>query len=77
MALRMLGVHRSVIWRWLGPFPNGGRAVLEVHPVLGRPSKPGQAETERLTSVLISTSAVQLRSPLALWTRTTSEEVIW
>ena len=52
-------------------------AALEAQSVLGQPSKLGPKEMQRLARLVSSKNPVQLHSPLALWTRSMIQELIW
>lgn len=76
VVVRALGFRRSVIYEWVGRFRKGGMAAVEAQPVPGRPSKLGPKEMQRLVHLITSKNPLQLRFPLALWTRSMIQELI-
>jgi len=64
---RRLGASVSSVLRWRDAFARGGAAALAAKPVPGRPRKLGEAQCERLWSILRA-GALAYGFPTDLWT---------
>jgi len=66
---KVLGLHRSTIYKWISSYVNGGERALLAKPISGRPSALDTKHLTWLAKTLVNKTPQQLKFPFALWTR--------
>ena len=71
-----LGLSRSVVYRWLAAYRDGGRGALLARPVPGRPPRLSVLQMRQLWGLIVGSDPRQLQFDFALWTREMVRELI-
>ncbi|MHB1818402.1 MAG: IS630 family transposase [Streptosporangiaceae bacterium] len=71
-----LGLSRSVLYRWLAAYRDGGQGALLAKPVPGRPPRLSALQVRRLWGLIVGSDPRQLQFDFALWTRGMVRELI-
>jgi transposase len=71
-----LGLSRSVVYRWLAAYRNGGQGALLAKPVPGRPPRLSALQMRQLWGLIVGADPRQLQFDFALWTRDMVRELI-
>lgn len=74
-VIKIFGLHRSCIYRWLNKYEAGGLDALKSSKALGPETKMTDGEKQRLAKYLLKNPA-QLRFDYALWTIEMIKELI-
>ena len=66
---RVLGIHRSNVYRWLAKHREGGLEGLKFKGIPGKKPKLSGAQIKKIFDVVTQKNPRQLQFPFALWTR--------
>lgn len=69
VVAKMLGFHRSGIYKWLAAYQTGGKKALKAKPIPGKPSRLGAQHLRWIYKTVVDKNPLQLKLPFALWTR--------
>jgi transposase len=76
VLIAALGFHRSVIYRWIALYREGGIEALKGRKAAGPAPKLKGQQLRRLYLIITSNNPLQLGFEFALWTRAMIREVI-
>lgn len=76
VVIEALGFHRSVIYRWIALYREGGIEALKGRKAAGPAPKLKGQQLRRLYLIITSNNPLQLGFEFALWTRAMIREVI-
>ncbi len=75
-VIKALGFHRSLIYKWLSLYREGGFEALKENKVKGRESKLNGTHLQALYQLITLKNPSQLKFEFALWTRGIVRDVI-
>ena len=76
MVIKVLGMNRRTIYKWIARYREGGIEALKATPLSGRPLKLSGAKLRWIFRTVVTKNPLQLRFPFALWTREMVKELI-
>jgi transposase len=75
-VIRVLGMNRRTIYKWIALYREGGIKALKARPLLGRPLTMSGAKLRWIFKTVTTKNPLQLKFPFALWTREMVKELI-
>ena len=75
-VIAALGFHRSVIYKWIARYREGGVDALKERKAAGPAPKLQGSQLRRLYHIVVGSNPLQLGFEFALWTRSMVREVI-
>jgi transposase len=75
-VIAALGLHRSVIYKWIARYREGGVDALKERKAAGPAPKLQGNQLRRLYNIVVGRNPLQLGFEFALWTRAMVREVI-
>lgn len=75
-VIRVLGMNRRTIYKWIALYREDGIKALKARPLLGRPLMLSGAKLRWIFKTVTTKNPLQLKFPFALWTREMVKELI-
>ena len=75
-VIRVLGMNRRTIYKWIALYREGGIKALKARPLLGRPLTMSGAKLRWIFKTVTTKNPLQLKFPFALWTREMVKELM-